>query len=88
MPYRVFWSPEAERFLEQLLTKAAEPESLVAAARKVDRYLITDPQRFGESRYDNVRIGFEQPLAVQFEVLEDVRTVIVFHVRQMGRTRG
>jgi len=88
MPYRVFWSPEAEQFLENLIDNAAEPTTLVEAARKIDRYLITDPYQFGESRYEQVRIGFERPLAVQFEVLEGVRTVIVFHVLQMGRQRG
>ena len=52
------------------------------------RRLVADPLDFGESRYDQVRIGFERPLAVQFEVLEDVRTVIVFYVRKMGRSPG
>jgi hypothetical protein len=34
----------------------------------------------GESRVDNVRIAFIQPLAIQFEVLDDVSTVIVYEV--------
>ena len=36
--------------------------------------------RFGESRYDAVRVGFVLPLGVQFEVFDDVRTVIVYDV--------
>jgi len=85
MPYRVFWSPEAERIVADLLDNSTEPGAIVRATRLIDRQLVTDPHQFGESRYDQVRIGFERPLAVQFEVLEDVHTVIVFYVRQMGR---
>jgi hypothetical protein len=88
MSYRVFWSPDAEKLLQALVEMAAEPDAFVESARKIDRQLATEPHEFGESRYDQVQIGFEQPLVVQFEVLEDVRTVIVFHVQQTGRLPG
>jgi hypothetical protein len=35
---------------------------------------------FGESRFDSVRVGYELPLGVQYEVLGDVRTVVVYDV--------
>lgn len=85
MPYRVFWSPEAERMFKRLHSAASDPTALVTASRNIDAQLRSDPYEFGESRQANVRIGFERPLAVQFEVLDDVRTVIVFDVWQIGR---
>ncbi len=53
---------------------------LIAAARQIDEELVADPHAFGESRYDSVRIGFALPLGVHFEVIDDVRTVIVYDV--------
>jgi hypothetical protein len=85
MSYRVFWSPEAERMFKQLHAATSDPMTLVKASRNIDTQLRADPYEFGESRQANVRIGFERPLAVQFEVLDDVRTVIVFDVWQTGR---
>lgn len=52
----------------------------VAAARQIDRHLSADPTGFGESRYDTVRVGFVRPLGLPFEVIEDVRTVIVYDI--------
>jgi hypothetical protein len=42
--------------------------------------LIAVPNEFGESRYELIRIGFAFPFGVQFEVMDDVRTVIVHDV--------
>ena len=80
MSFRVFWSPHAEQRLEEILQDASAQAQLAAAARQIDQYLIADPTGFGESRYDTVRIGFVRPLGVQYEALEDVRTVIVYDV--------
>ena len=85
MPYRVLWAPYAEDTLERLLQAAPEPSILAAAARQIDHHLLTDPTKFGESRYDTVRIGFVYPLGVQFEVMDDVRTVIVHDVWRIDR---
>jgi hypothetical protein len=84
MAYRVFWTPDAEGHFKDLHAAAAEPLRLVQAASVIDRQLYTDPVEFGESRIENVRIGFEHPLAVHFEVLDDVHTVIVFKVWMTG----
>ena len=54
-------------------------------AGEIDGHLLGQPNEFGESRYDTVRIGFVHPLGVQFEVLEDVRTVIVYDVWRIDR---
>jgi hypothetical protein len=75
--YRVLWAPSAEEMLEQLLQASSDPQLLATAARELDRRLINDPNGFGESRYELIRIGFVFPLGIQFEVMDDVRTVIV-----------
>jgi hypothetical protein len=80
MSYRVFWSPHAEQRLELILQDLSARTQIAAAARDIDLFLSSDPLGFGESRYDTVRVGFARPLGVQYEVLEDVRTVIVYDV--------
>ncbi|MEX2315663.1 MAG: hypothetical protein WD669_00825 [Pirellulales bacterium] len=77
MPYRVFWAPAAEQKLEQAIQLAADASVIVAAAREVERRLIGAPYEFGESRSDPLRVGFVLPLGIMFEIMDDVRTVIV-----------
>ncbi len=60
-----------------MLNMAADPSALASAARVIDGFLLNAPNEFGESRYEFMRIAFVLPLAVQFEVMDDVRTVIV-----------
>ena len=85
MMYRVFWSPHAEQRLEHILQNALDSGAIATAARQIDQHLIAAPMTFGESRYDTVRVGFALPLGVQFEVLDDVRTVIVYDVWRIDR---
>jgi hypothetical protein len=82
MQYRVLWSPYAEERLERLLQESTEPfASLVAGAvREIDALLLDSPIEFDESRYDNLRIDFINPLGVDFEVIDDLRTVVVHDV--------
>jgi hypothetical protein len=80
MRHRVFWSPHAEQRLEEILQDPTSQSPCASAARNIDVFLSSNPIEFGESRYDTVRIGFVRPLGVQYEVLEDVRTVIVYDV--------
>lgn len=85
MTFRVFWSPHAEQSLEHILLDDKESELLVAAARTMDRQLAANPLTFGESRFETVRVGFVRPLGIQFEVLDDVQTVIVYDVWRIDR---
>jgi hypothetical protein len=85
MPYRVLWAPFAEDKLEQMLQAATDPTILAAAARGIDRHLLSGPASFGESRYDTIRIGFVYPLGIHFELMDDVRTVIVHDVWRIDR---
>ena len=80
MNYRVFWYPTAERLLDAILAGATESEKIASAAEEIDRQLANSPFNFGESRAQLVRIGFVNPLAVEFEILRDVSTVMVFNV--------
>jgi hypothetical protein len=77
MTYRAFWSPEAELQLESILADPASREKLAAIAHDIDRALAIDPVGFGESRSGSIRVGFILPLAVQYDLLDDVATVIV-----------
>jgi len=80
MNYRVFWEPYAETRLVEMLKNSGDARALSEAAKRIDMALAFDPIGFGESRYDTVRIGFVRPLAVQYDVLNDVRTIIVYDV--------
>ena len=60
-------------------------ELLATAAREIDQFPMTEPKKFGESRFDTVRVGFVRPLGVQFEVTDDVATVIVYDVWRFDR---
>ena len=87
MPYRVFWSPEAERLLKKLHVTARDSITVSHAADEIDKQLHTDPTEVGESREANVRVGFQEPLGIEFEVMEDVQTVVVFNVWRTDRQR-
>ena len=87
MSYRVLWTPNAEVKFEQfLLQSPLDQKSLALAARELDRRLMQSPNDFGESRYENMRIGFVRPLGIQFEVMDDVRTAIVHDVWRIDRS--
>lgn len=86
--YRVLWAPTAEDQLDELLRHSGAKTDIAAAAREIDRKLLATPMELGESRFDDVRIGFALPLGIQFEVLEDVRTVIVFDVWRVKERRA
>jgi len=85
MRHHVFWIPEADVKLQDLIVQADDSQEVIRVASEIDRWLSRDPHKFGESRYENVRIGFIRPLAVQFEILEDDPTVIVLDVWRIVR---
>jgi hypothetical protein len=87
MKYRVFWTPEAERELRRIVAASDDRTIVSAAAREIDRLLVADPHDVGESRVETTRKGFVRPLGVDFEVLDDVATVIVFGVWRTDRRR-
>ena len=80
MSYRVLWTPEAESQLEAIVSNSDEKQRFLKIAAGIDRSLHVDPIGFGESRTDTLRIGFARPLGIQYDVLEDVATVVVYDV--------
>jgi plasmid stabilization system protein ParE len=85
MTYRVIWSPFAENWLEHFLSVSADQDTVARAAKEIDQQLVSDPKGFGESRDEAVRVGFKRSLGVLFEVLDDVRTVVVYDVWRIDR---
>lgn len=85
MQFRVLWATNAEERLEQFLANAPDAHVLAEAARTIDQHLLSSPNSFGESRYDTMRVGYEFPFGVQFEVLNDVRSVIVHDIWRIDR---
>ena len=88
MTYRVLWAPHAEARLEDLLREATQRHEIATAAREIDQRLIAAPLEFGESRYDTVRVGFVRPLGVLYDVLADVRSVVVYDVWRLHARRS
>lgn len=80
MPYVVFWAPEADEKLQELIAASTDQKTLIHVVREVDFWLARTPLDFGESRYESVRLGVVRPVAVLFDVLEDPPTVIVLDI--------
>ncbi len=80
MRFTVLWTPSAERQLAQFWLDADDRGVLRDAADRLDTALAEQADSLGESRSDNVRIAFAPPLAIEFEVLEEDRTVHVLGV--------
>ena len=85
MTYTVLWKPAAEQQLAQLWNEAADRAAVAAAADEIDAQLRRDPQTRGESRLPPMRILIVPPLAVNFMVKEDDRTVLVSDVWRWRR---
>lgn len=87
MNFRVLWTPVAEQQLADLWISASDRGAITAAANEVDRLLAANPLAQGESRFDQLRVTFEAPLGVEYEVHEADRLVYVLAVWSFGRER-
>jgi hypothetical protein len=85
MKYRVFWAPTADEQLDAILRVATDRPRIAAAARAVNTSLASNPLTLGESRVGDVRLAFVHPLAVEFEVFDGIKTVIVYETWRTGR---
>jgi plasmid stabilization system protein ParE len=86
MRYTVLWTPTAERRLTEIWLAAPDRREVTAAAARLDNLLRKDAHTCGESRSGDVRVTFELPLGIDFEVLEADRIVYVLTVwRTDGR---
>ena len=78
MKHHVFYFPDADKAVQLLISEADDPQAMMRAFETMDRWLSRWPLNIGESRIENVRVAFEKPIAVQYEVLKDPPTVIVY----------
>lgn len=69
MNYNVAWLPSAERELARIYNAAPDKPAVTKAANELDRMLRRLPYHVGESRYGDMRIAFEKPLAITFRVV-------------------
>lgn len=83
--YTVLWTPEAEHELAALWLNTRYRDAVTRAANAVDSALSRNPLAEGESRAGDMRIMFEPPLALEFEVSESDRTVYVLAVWLYGK---
>jgi hypothetical protein len=85
MKYTVLWAREAERHLATLWTESEHRQAITEAANAIDKQLLHDPERIGESRPDGTRILFVPPLGVLFSIKELDFTVSVLTVWQFKK---
>jgi len=76
MKYQVAWTKTAEQHLAAIWLAAANRNAVTQAAYRLEELLQTSPLSLGESRQSSVsRIAFDEPLAIEFEVVEDDKKV-------------
>lgn len=80
MKYTVVWQRVADFELATIYLATKYRPAVSEAVNRIDKILARDPGETGESRYGDLRIVFERPLAFTFEVLENDRLVRVLHV--------
>lgn len=82
MKYTVIYLPSAEQQLADLWLQAADRSAITSASDKIDQLLKDNPLAVGESRVSNIRILFEEPLVVVYDVREADLVVKVWAVWQ------
>jgi len=81
MSYRILWAPNAEEELAVILQSSVRfAIYLSSIVRTIEGSLIASPLTFGESREGEMRVAINPPLAIDFEVMKDVRTVVVHKI--------
>ncbi len=80
MKYTVIWMPKAQDELAELWLQASDRADVTAAANDIERLLERTPNQIGETLFDTVRSYELDPLAVEFEVIDDDRLVNVLSV--------
>jgi hypothetical protein len=76
---------DATEELIELWSDAGIRQSVVAGARRIETVLSINPQDVGESRPENLRIHFESPLSVVYEVFLTERRVDILQVRYYAK---
>jgi hypothetical protein len=85
MSYRVEWLRTALDQLAAVWVGADDRTAVTQASHAIEKELTRDPLRFGEARTSSVvRVAFQPPLGVEFEVIADDRRVRVLRVWAAG----
>jgi hypothetical protein len=78
MNYTVIWVPAAENELAAVWNAAADQLAVTQAAHRLDLALTRHPFAIGRPRNSSVnRTAVDLPLGVDYEVIEDDKTVRV-----------
>lgn len=85
MRFTVVWLPRAERELAKLWEASDNRAALTRAADRIERLLATQPDHVGEERPDGRRLLFEEPLGLQYRVLQADRLVRVVTIWDITR---
>jgi len=85
MNYQVDWAPTAEQQLASIWLAATDRGAVNDAVDWLDSELTLDPLRFGVPIDSSVhRLGSFDIIAIEFEVIEDDKRVIVHGVFVVG----
>jgi len=77
MKYTVVWLPGAANELARIWLDASHRDEISSSAARIDSVLALAPMDHGESREDDVRVLFVDPLAAEYKVSELDRIVKV-----------
>jgi hypothetical protein len=81
MNYITFWTSEAEAGLADAWLHATDRSAVNVASHLIDQALAGHPLRFVTPRiYSVIRMAYEPPLGVEFEIIEDDKKVRVLRV--------
>ena len=84
MNFTVTWTRHTLRQLLDLWTTATDPDAVDDAATRIEVALTTDADQQGESRYADVRILIDPPLAALFVADVDVGVAYIVSVDWSG----
>jgi hypothetical protein len=90
MNFAVNWDEDTLQDLAALWTAAnsAERRAITRACEQVDQLLGTDPLGVGESRPFGFRFVYIAPLAIQYHIADDERTINIVEVRHIRPRRS
>lgn len=80
MKYTVIWTTKARDELAEIWLQALDRADVTFAADRIEKALKRMPNQIGESLFDTVRSYEIDPLAVEYEVIDEDRIVNVLSI--------